>query len=65
MCQGAPHVATHVAILKPPGDHDIQRRPRDHAELAGSGHRLSEPPRRDGHAHASLDNDRQWAVGGR
>ena len=63
--QGAPHGAIHVAILKPPGDHDIQCRPRDHAELAGPGHRLSQPPRRDGHTHSALDDNRQRAVGGR
>ena len=63
--QGAPRIATHVSILQPSGDHDVQCRPRDHAELAKLRHHPHRLPRGHSHTHAAQDDHRPAAVSGR
>jgi len=55
--QGSAHVAARVTTLQAAGQQDVQRGPRDNAELAGHGHGTSEPPVRHRDTHPSLDDD--------
>ena len=50
--------AVEVAVLEPPGQHEVQRGAGDHAELSAAGDGRREAPGRDGHAHAALDHQR-------
>ena len=56
-----PRVTAGVAILQPAGEHNVERRARHDAELAGGGHGPRQRPGRDGHAHAALNESGQRA----
>jgi hypothetical protein len=59
----AAHVPARVAVLQSPRKDQVERRPRDHAELAEAGHGIRERPLRDAGAHAALNDLRQHQHG--
>ena len=54
--QRAPDVPTGVAVLEPAGADDVERRARDHPELADRGDGARQRPPGDGHPHPALDD---------
>ena len=52
-------VTVRVAVLQPAGEHEVQRRPGDDAELAGEAHGPGQAPRGHRDPHPALDDHGQ------